>query len=128
MSRDIPARSLHATAEKVAAHAELVKDFNPLHLDPDFAAQTPFGGPIVHGSLMMNLLVDTLERAGGADFVNGTLRLRFAAPAPVGAVLTAGGAASSEAAGVYDVWVRREDGTTVVSGTLVPAGHGAAPQ
>lgn len=128
MTLDIPARSLHATAEKVAAHAKLVKDFNPLHLDPDFAAQTPFGEPIVHGSLMMNLLVDTLERAGGADFVNGTLRLRFAAPAPVGAVLIAGGAASAEAAGVYEVWVRREDGSTVVSGTLVPAGLGEAPQ
>ncbi len=121
MGITIPPRSIHATAEKVALHAELVQDFNPLHLDEAFAAQTPFGGAIVHGSMMMNLLVDTLERAGGDAFANGTLKLRFAAPARVGETLTAGGQPSDNAPGAYDVWVTRGDGTQVVTGTLTPA-------
>lgn len=121
MNIEITPRSMEATAETVAIHAELVKDFNPLHLDEAFAAKTPFGGAIVHGSMMMNLLVDTLERAGGAAFANGKLSLRFAAPARVGEVLTAGGKPSEDGSGTYDVWVKRSDGTTVVTGKLTPA-------
>ncbi|WP_281706055.1 MaoC/PaaZ C-terminal domain-containing protein, partial [Aeromonas taiwanensis] len=36
---------------EVAAFAGLSEDFNPLHLDPDFAATTVFERPIVHGML-----------------------------------------------------------------------------
>ena len=40
MNIEITPRSMEATAETVAIHAELVKDFNPLHLDEAFAAVT----------------------------------------------------------------------------------------
>jgi hypothetical protein len=69
--------------------------------------------------MMMNLLVDTLERALGVSVDAAHLRLRFAAPAMVGETLTAGGA-PSETAGVYDVWVARSDGTKSVTGTFTP--------
>lgn len=118
---EIPPRNLHATADRVAKHAALVQDFNPLHLDDAFAAKTPFGGAIVHGSMMMNLLVDALERAGGPAFAAGELRLRFAAPVMVGDTLTASGAARDGEPGVWDVWVARGDGTKAVTGTLTAA-------
>ncbi|MGG7567074.1 MaoC family dehydratase [Rhodovulum sp. DZ06] len=118
---EIPPRRLQATADKVAKHAELVQDFNPLHLDETFAAKTPFGGAIVHGSMMMNLLVDALERAGGPGFASGALKLRFAAPAMVGETLTASGAAREGEPGVWDVWVARADGVKAVTGTLTTA-------
>lgn len=35
----------------VEAFAEVTGDNNPLHLDPDFAATTPFKRPIIHGML-----------------------------------------------------------------------------
>lgn len=35
----------------VIAFAQLTGDDNPLHLDPDYAATTPFKRPIIHGML-----------------------------------------------------------------------------
>ncbi|MCS7004171.1 MAG: MaoC family dehydratase [Cytophagales bacterium] len=37
--------------EQVNAFSELTGDFNPLHHDKEFAAQTPFKEPIIHGFL-----------------------------------------------------------------------------
>lgn len=39
------------TQADVDAFARVTGDTNPLHLDPDFAAQTPFKRPIIHGML-----------------------------------------------------------------------------
>ena len=37
------------TQEKVQLFAEVTGDNNPIHVDPVYAATTPFGKPIVHG-------------------------------------------------------------------------------
>ncbi|MEG1622273.1 MAG: MaoC family dehydratase [Alistipes sp.] len=39
------------TQEEVIAFAKTTGDCNPIHLDAEFAAKTPFGRPIVHGFL-----------------------------------------------------------------------------
>ncbi|MEG0788859.1 MAG: MaoC family dehydratase [Alistipes sp.] len=39
------------TQEEVIAFAKITGDCNPIHLDADYAATTPFGRPIVHGFL-----------------------------------------------------------------------------
>lgn len=65
----------------VAAWAAVADDRNPLHLDPEFAAGTRFGAPIVHGSLLFSLVCDAVQAAG----LTGDLRMRFRAPVPVGA-------------------------------------------
>ena len=39
------------TQADVIAFAKVSGDDNPLHLDPDFAANTPFKRPIIHGML-----------------------------------------------------------------------------
>lgn len=51
---DSPARTV--TEADVLAFAELTGDHNPLHTDAQFAAQTPFGRPIMHGLLGLSLV------------------------------------------------------------------------
>jgi len=112
--------SLQTNAQMIAAHASLVQDFNPLHLDADFAAATAFGAPIVHGSLMLNLLTEAIERSYPQLIVKSRIAVRFAAPVLVGDTITAGGASVEGRNGAFDVWVTRSDGTKVVTGTLTP--------
>jgi acyl dehydratase len=77
------------TQEEVTAYAELSGDRNPIHLDPEFAKGTPFGGTIVHGYLTLSLVVpmmaEVFEVTGFGVGINyGLDRLRFPAPVPVG--------------------------------------------
>jgi acyl dehydratase len=78
------------TQDQVDAFADLTEDHNPIHVDPEHAASTPFGGTIVHGyftvSLLAPLLEELLQVEGAALSVNyGIDKLRFPAPVPVGA-------------------------------------------
>lgn len=72
----------------VEAFAAVSGDANPLHLDPDFAATTPFGRPIVHGMLgaaMFSAVFAT--RIPGAIYLSQNLS--FTAPVFVGDVVRA---------------------------------------
>ncbi len=112
--------SLKTTEQIVRAHGALVNDFNPLHFDAAFAAGTSFGAPIIHGSLMLNLLTEAIERTDPALIANGRLELRFMAPARVGETITASGEASERTPETFDVRVTRDDGTEVLSGVFTP--------
>jgi 3-hydroxybutyryl-CoA dehydratase len=65
-------------------------DVNPLHLDPAYAATTPFGEPIAHGILSASLIsaAVALQLPGpGAVYVSQSLR--FLRPVKAGDQLTA---------------------------------------
>lgn len=51
-------------ADDITAFAELTGDKNPLHTDPSFAAETPYGQIIGHGLLGLSALVGLFEDAG----------------------------------------------------------------
>ena len=77
------------TQAEVTGFADLSGDHNPVHLDPTFAAGTPFGTTIVHGyftlSLVVPLMAEVFEVTGiGVGINYGLDRLRFPAPVPVG--------------------------------------------
>ena len=44
------------TQEKIQAFADTTGDHNFIHVDPEMAAQTPFGGTVAHGYLTLSLL------------------------------------------------------------------------
>jgi acyl dehydratase len=77
------------TQDEVDRFAELTGDDNFLHIDPERAEATPFGGTIAHGYLSLALLAPVMQRihvTDAATNVNyGLDKLRFPAPLPVGA-------------------------------------------
>ena len=78
------------TQERVDAFAEATDDHQFIHVDPDLAAQTPFGGTIAHGFLTLSLSVAMaaeIEMGFGTPMMGvnyGLDRVRFPAPVPVG--------------------------------------------
>ncbi|MBC9177271.1 MaoC family dehydratase [Pseudoroseomonas ludipueritiae] len=121
MSGALPAVSRDIGREEILAYAEITGDFNPVHVDEVFAAATPFGKPIAHGMLSLNLLWQSLRR--GLGTVPLTLDIRFVRPVLSGTRVTAGGTAREDGPG-YDVWVRDEGGEPVIVGTAIPLEEG----
>lgn len=76
--------------DRIDRFAEITEDRNPLHVDPAFAAEGPFGATIAHGFLTLSLLShfayqNKLLPAGIAHGINyGFERVRFMSPVPVG--------------------------------------------
>ncbi len=77
------------TQEQVNQFADATDDHQFIHVDPEKAKETPFGGTIAHGFLSLALLAPTsmsLMKVTDAKFgLNyGLDRVRFPAPLPVG--------------------------------------------
>lgn len=73
------------TDEDVRLFAQVSGDDNPLHLDPDYAATTPFGRPIVHGAFLLAVVSKVLGRDyPGHGAVAVSLSAKFLRPVPVG--------------------------------------------
>ena len=51
-----PSPWLEITQQRVDQFADATNDHQFIHVDPERAAQTPFGGPIAHGFLSLSLL------------------------------------------------------------------------
>jgi acyl dehydratase len=78
------------TQERVDLFADVTEDHNFIHVDPERARETPFGGTIAHGFLSLSLLAPVsqqlLQVTDASMAVNyGLDRVRFPAPLPVGA-------------------------------------------
>jgi acyl dehydratase len=78
------------TQERVNQFADVTDDHNFIHVDPERAKDTVFGGTIAHGFLTLSLLApisqQLLHVTGTSASVNyGTDKVRFPAPLPVGA-------------------------------------------
>jgi acyl dehydratase len=77
------------TQEEIDAFAAATGDYQWIHVDPERAKQTPFGGTIAHGLYTLSLgprfTYAMFTIAGIAFAVNyGYDRVRFPAPLPVG--------------------------------------------
>jgi acyl dehydratase len=84
-----PSSWFEITQDDVDAYAAVSRDRNPIHVDAEYAASTPFGTRIAHGLLTLGLVVplmaEVFEVTGSSMGINyGLNRLRFPAPVPVG--------------------------------------------
>ena len=82
------------TQQQVNLFADATGDHQWIHVDPERAADGPFGGPIAHGFLPLSLIPKFFESSfdirGSRMGVNyGLNKVRFTAPVPVGSRLRA---------------------------------------
>lgn len=111
--------SLKVDRTAIRRYAEITDDFNPIHVDPEFAATTPMGGIIAHGMLSLALVWQALRATHGADAAEGArLDVRFVKPVREDDVVTASGRRRAEAGRSYDVTVANQKGEAVITGTL----------
>jgi acyl dehydratase len=114
-------RSMALTESHVRTFAELTGDYNPLHFDHDFAANTKFGKLVVQGGLTTGLLhaLVAMDMPGpGTVFLSQNWK--FTAPVYIGDTITA----EAEVLKVHDtkpvtqlaIRVTRQNGDTVLEG------------
>ena len=89
--RDLGASAWHdITQEQVNMFADATGDHQWIHVDPDRAADGPFGGPVAHGYLTLSLLpamsyeVVPHDEGDGMALNYGLNKVRFPAPVPSG--------------------------------------------
>lgn len=77
------------TAAHLTRGAELIRDFNPLHVDEDFARRSRYGSRILHGVITSALIGAELGMVYAGTAI-GYLEhnARFLAPVRIGDVLT----------------------------------------
>jgi acyl dehydratase len=83
------------TQDQINAFADATGDHQWIHVDPEAAAQGPFGTTIAHGFLTLSLLpmltMQVLRVDGVRMGVNyGLNKVRFPAPVPSGSAIRAG--------------------------------------
>ena len=114
------------TQEQIERYARASGDYNPIHIDEDFAAKSQFGGRIAHGMLIAASISEMMTAAFKADWLNGgRLKLRFRAPVFPGDTITTSGIVKRvrEVDGRQQVTcavvVRRQDGEAAITGDAV---------
>jgi 3-hydroxybutyryl-CoA dehydratase len=104
---DLPVIKKMVTQQNINRYAEASKDFNPIHIDVEFARKTPLGGTIAHGMLVLAYVSQMMTETFGQDFLNGgKMGVRFKTPARPGDTLTI--------TGKIDM-VGKQDDTTLVT-------------
>lgn len=80
------------TQENVNTFADVTLDHQFIHIDPEKAALTPFGGTIAHGFLSLSMLAHFAEKGCGISVEGATMavnygfdKVRFINPVRVGA-------------------------------------------
>jgi len=88
----LPQLVKNITQEKINLYAQASGDFNPIHVDEDFARKSPLGGTVAHGMLILSYLSQMMTIAFGQSWLStGKLNVRFKEPARPGDVITVSG-------------------------------------
>jgi acyl dehydratase len=113
------------TQDDIDVYADLTGDDNPIHVDAQAAAASPYGGRIAHGMLTLSMVVRPLREiyrvsGAGMGIVYGYNRIRFPQAVPAGARIRVSGniVDGTEIAGGYQVTLAL---TFEVEGAAKPA-------
>ena len=88
----LPELKKEISQDRINRYAEVSGDFNPIHINEEFARGTPLGGTIAHGMMILAFIPQLMTEAfGTAWFTGGKLDARFKAPARPGDIITVSG-------------------------------------
>ena len=109
--------------ENINLYAEASQDFNPIHIDEEFAKKTPLGGTIAHGMLILAYVSQMMTAAFGRSWIiGGKLNVRFRNPARPGDTITVSGKIlkverkEGQTLINCDVLCRNQNGESVITG------------
>ncbi len=112
---------------RVNAFADATLDHQFIHVDPERAAATPFGGTIAHGFLILSLLPHFLESIApeienamfGINY--GTDKVRFLQPVKVGSRIRARNTLAEVTEKRPGQWLLKQQVTVEIDGEVKPA-------
>lgn len=81
---DMPLASFsrRPTQQRINLYAKMSNDYNPIHVNHNYARQTPFGGTIAHGMLVLSYISEMMLLTFGSQWLStGWLSIRFKSPA-----------------------------------------------
>jgi len=89
VGQSLPEMKKQITQEEINLYAKASKVFNPIHIDEKFARNTPLGGTVAHGMLVLAYVSQMMAKYFGRVWlIGGGLNVRFKAPARPGDVLS----------------------------------------
>ncbi len=119
----LPTLEKSVTQEQIEAYARASGDFNPIHLDADFAGTTQYGRRIAHGMLILAFISEMMSTAFPHTWpAAGSLKVRFRAPVFPGEIVSTYGqidAVKDSGSGPVaecSIGCRKPDGTDAVAG------------
>jgi 3-hydroxybutyryl-CoA dehydratase len=82
LNDDIPQLSKVVSQERINKWADVVDDYNPLHVDPEYAKKTKFKRTIAHGPLVISYISEMMGSWLGSKWIEGgkLLDIKFKAP------------------------------------------------
>jgi acyl dehydratase len=120
---NLPPVIKNITQRDINLYAEASRDFNPIHIDEEFAAKTPLGGTIAHGMLILAYVSEMMTNAFGKKWIStGKMAMRFKAPARPKDTITISGIINSiehkgdDLYAACNVEARNQNGEIVVTG------------
>lgn len=118
--RDLSPLTWTVTQGQIDAYAGAAGADDPIHVDP--AGRVAEGGTIAQGMLVLAVMAEFVAGAlpsPGPWLEQGSLDVRFRAPARPGDRLTARAVANAEADGIVtcDLWCENAAGIRIVAGT-----------
>ena len=111
------------TQEKINTYISAAEDYNPIHVDPEFAKKTPFRSTIAPGYQFIAYVSELMTRDfGGKWITGGVMDVRLFRPVLPGDELTVGGKVvekKEKGTGDFikcDVWIRNQRDENVIAG------------
>ncbi len=111
------------TMKQILMYADASGDYNPIHVDEEFAKNSQFGKNIGHGMMVAATISELMvKNFADAWYKTGKMKMRFRSPVyPEDEIQTSGSIKKSEQIGTKtkitcSVEIVRQDGDTIISG------------